>query len=292
MTTLAESKNTVEYRVKMFAKHFQMLPKAAIEALRIAENPEASIDEFSAAIERDIRLAAEILSIANSSLFCMGKSVDSVQAAVSRLGLRQCKNIMYATCMASMIRELPVEEAAIREILWGHNFLTGVIARHLNQELRLKFNGEEFTAGLMHDIGRSLLAAAAPVEFCAGDGMNFNEDQSIISQECEAWGTDHCAIGAWFAEENGLPESIIESIRYHHAPQSATKHSRLVTLIATADHMANHLDAFGPAEPYDAKSNPYVELLLSNDLQKDQFVKAGEEITQQEFVDACKSLMP
>ena len=59
---------------------------------------------------------------------------------------------MLATCSAGLMKTLPFDEAQCRERLWRHGYMTAVICRHLNQELSLGFQGEEFTAGLMHDL--------------------------------------------------------------------------------------------------------------------------------------------
>ena len=59
-------------------------------------------------------------------------------------------------------------------------------------------------------------------------------------------GATHCEVGAWFAEQNSLPEVLVDVIRYHHSPHEAGASRILVRcLTAASDHMAHHIDSAG-----------------------------------------------
>lgn len=121
--------------------------------------------------------------------------------------------------------------------------------------------GEEFTAGLLHDFGRMLLAVCFPREFPQLDDMTFEEDGlRVIEHERAIIGIDHCELGAWYAEENRLPQVLVDAIRFHHSPQTATA-GRLTALTAVSDHMANHLQRHGVAYDYDIASNTAIAVL-------------------------------
>ena len=67
---------------------------------------------------------------------------------------------------------------------------------------------------------------------------------------------DHCALGGWFGEHSQLPESVIEVMRCHHEGELSEQPNNLVSLVAAADHMANHLQRGEPIEEYDSEENP------------------------------------
>ena len=147
-------------------------------------------------------------------------------------------------------------------VLWRHSVLTGVIAMALNKNFNLGFIGEEFTAGLIHDIGRSLFGVIAPSDFAAADPLDFEETGDFMQRERNVLRTDHCELGSWFVAHNKLPEVLVEVVRLHHSPGEATENRKLVATTAVADHMANYLQRHGTADGYEPQENSAVEILF------------------------------
>lgn len=239
----------------------QMLPAIAQQALGVANDPNCSLREFARIIEQDIKLATEMLRVANSSVYCTGRPIVTLSEATSRLGLQQCKNLILTSSFASLMENFSIEEEWVRDLLWRHGMVTAVIATNLNRALRAGFQGEEFTAGLLHDIGRILLAVALPDEFRLADPVDFQEDVNLLPHERSVFGTDHAECGAWFAASNRLPECLIATIRHHHAPSRAREHMRLAAIVAAADHMANYVQRNQSGEEYDPQSNPALAVI-------------------------------
>jgi HD-like signal output (HDOD) protein len=186
-----------------------------------------------------------------------------------RLGLRRCQNLILTTCTAGLLRTLPMQQSECRERLWKHGYMTATICRHMNQELALGFQGEEFTAGLMHDLGLSLLAALAPDEYASiVDLEECEEGSDVLARERALLGTDHCEIGATFAAKNSLPPALVAVIYHHHAPNVAKEHRDLVTLVAVADHMATRMEQLTLGDAGDLTANPFIPFL--NDTQRAQ----------------------
>lgn len=270
----------VEFRRK--AQALQMLPGVAVQALEIARDPECTIREFIAVVERDAKLAADILGMANSVMFSSGGApVLSLQQAIVRLGFRQCRNLILSTSMASLMKNLSLEEEWVRDVLCRHGFLTGILAINVNKVVGTGFQGEEFAAGLVHDFGRLLLAVVAPDKFCTADPLHFDESSEMLTMERQILGTDHCEAGAWYAELSRLPSEFVEVIRYHHNPAACTKHRRLVALVAIADHMANHLQRFDNGNQYNLRDNEAVYVLES----------CGQSNVAARLADVCQEMM-
>jgi HD-like signal output (HDOD) protein len=251
-----------EIRVRLLWKvdQLQMLPALATQALELAKDPNCSVKEFTSLIERDLTLASDMLRMANSMVYSRGVPILSLQQAVVRLGFRQCKNLILASSAASMMTQLSIKEEWIRKKLWKHSFLTATTASFLNRAMNLGFQGEEFSAGLIHDMGRILLALLEPTRFLMADRLTFAEgdehaQKAMLKTEHELLGTDHCALGGWFVEYSGLPKSLAEVAKWHHAAAADLSRRPLVALIATADHMANYLQSHGSSEGYDVQSN-------------------------------------
>ena len=237
------------------------LPEAAVRALAIANNPNSSMRDFSAVIETDPALAAGILRLVNCPLFRGTKTIESLDQAVVRVGLRECKNLIVAVAMRSIFQKTSGKQKVHCEILWLHSSVTATMCREVNKALRLGHQGEEFTCGLSHDIGRILIALGAPDLFPLVDPLDFREDGDLLAREAELLGTDHCYFGAWFADRSQLPGLVISAIQYHHTPGEAPENQPLIALVATADHMANYQARQEVYDGYDVSTNPGWKLL-------------------------------
>ena len=251
----------LERRLESQLGDVNMLPAVAMQALEVAKNPECSIMEFSRIIEQDVKLASDILALANSALFCGSAPLSSLHQSIVRLGLRKCKNLIFSSSLTALMQKLSAEDAYARERLWRHSFQSAVLALHVNHALTVGFQGEEFTAALMHDFGRLLLGMCLPERALEFDRRDLDGDHGLLELEQLNCGTDHCELGAWFAQKNRLPESLVAAIRFHHLGKLPTNHQRLIALVAVCDHMASHLMRCGGPEGYDLRENAALPLL-------------------------------
>ncbi|MFO1091928.1 MAG: HDOD domain-containing protein [Planctomycetaceae bacterium] len=251
------------------AGEFTMIPAAAMRALELGRNPSCSVGEFAAAVECDVRLTTDVLSMANSSLYARGAPATSLNEAIRRLGMRRCHGLILSTCTAGLMRSLPFEQAEVREALWRHGYLTAIICRHLNETLRLGFNGEEFTAGLLHDLGRSLLAATVPERVAVCEHDAGEPGTAILDQEREVLGTDHCELGAAFAGRSGLPAALIAVIQQHHSPEHADPFQKLVAMVALADQMASRAESSAASKSEEPGDNPCISFLAERERVRD-----------------------
>jgi HD-like signal output (HDOD) protein len=133
--------------------------------------------------------------------------------------------------------------------------------------LRLGFGGEEFCAGMLHDVGRLIIAASDIDHFAMVDQMDFNEGPETLENELKYWDTDHCAIGVEFAYKSRLPSSLANAIMYHHAPEKAESDERLVALVAFADQVTNHAQRHRRISNFDFTSSKALKLLGSGNTQ-------------------------
>ncbi len=251
----------IERRLRSTLGGSLMLSTVAMEALEIVKDPSCTIGEYSRIVERDLRLATEIIAQSNSILFSPDRPVTSLHQSVLRLGFKQCQNLILSASLSSLMQRLPLEGRLAQELLWRHSITTAITSVQLNRLLGLGFQGEDFTAGLIHDIGRMLIAASFPDRFEEIDPLDFDESGGVTDAERDTLGTDHCAIGAWYAEVNGLPNELREVLLAHHGDRPATINPRLVALTMASDHLANHVQRHAPAAEYPFRDNPGLQRL-------------------------------
>lgn len=239
----------------------KLFSDAAARSLELIIQPDTTVEALSRALQDDAELECDILSIVQGAIYSTGSATTDLDCVIANHGLRPFKNLIIASSIAGSIRSLEIHDAEIQETIWKHSILTGVMATHLNRTLQLGFEGEEFTAGIAHDWGRLLVAAVFPSSFAQFDPLGFNESSSVLIHEDEILGSNHCDLGCWFAAQQGLPEEFCNVIRYHHCLNLFNRDVRLVALIATADHMANHYQRTSESRGYEPTGNLGIEAL-------------------------------
>jgi len=200
-------------------------------------DPSSSMKDISRIIHQDPSLAAKILKIANSAFYGLRQEVTTLQLAMVVLGLKKLMNLVASISVFTVFPTRPGGKAIEREKFWLHSAGTGAISRILSRRMGLELEGEEFVAGLLHDIGKIVLDQYFHDEFVEILDK-IERGESGLAAETAALGADHAEIGAWIAAHWRLPAALVAAIRFHHDPSRAAEHSRLAAIAATANLLA------------------------------------------------------
>jgi HD-like signal output (HDOD) protein len=215
------------------------LPQAVLEARQLLASDDVAIEPLADAISHDTALAADLLRLANSSLYGMGGRVRTVRDAVSVLGLRNLDMLLTAAALRSALR--PAGDGPFDTLShWRHGVASALCAYHLAAERKVQRDGA-FTAGLLHDLGRLAMACVAPGQVQDLLARQIAEDAPPLALEQQLWGTDHAAFGAVVAQHWHFGADIVEAIRLHHAPGDRPT-TPLVDIVHVADAMVHALD--------------------------------------------------
>ncbi len=207
------------------------LPHIASDILDILRTSNSSMKEISRVIERDISVTTKIIKVSNSPLWGYSGRIDNVQRALILLGLKEVTNIVIAVSLYSTFSKLQSTPNFDRETFWLHSAGTGQIARTLSKKIGINFQGEEFVAALIHDVGKMVLDQFFNEKFQDILSYAKESDKRIIDVEKEILGCTHTDIGGWLLKHWNFPKSIITAVTYHHAPERATKFQDLTAVI-------------------------------------------------------------
>jgi putative nucleotidyltransferase with HDIG domain len=243
-----------EPRVARLIEHAARLPSPPAIVLALHDllgDEESSLEEIATYAARDQALTARLLRVANSSYFGLARKVGTVRDAVIVLGTGNVRNLMIAT---EMLARYPGTNGARADLatFWRHGLLTAFCAAALAQRCASD-DGVAFTAALLHDIGKLVLASAHPDEYAA----SACDAAACLQRERARFGADHAALGAMIAERWGFPHPICEALRSHHEPQALEPLARLV---ASADRLAH---AFDPPLGRDAQLQRCADALVA-----------------------------
>lgn len=211
------------------------------EVIRAADRSTSSAHDVAKALRGDQGLAIKILRLANSSWYGLSRSTDCLEQAVVMLGMKGIRSLAIAASSYSWLsRELPGWGIG-PEQLWTHSASVALAAQQLARRSKLADPDLALTSGLLHDIGMVALSMSLQTKTMAIKAYAQREKMTFPQVEQKVLGFDHCQVGAGLAEAWGMPERIVEAIRWHHEPGKASEYFGLAAVIHGAVHLADDL---------------------------------------------------
>jgi putative nucleotidyltransferase with HDIG domain len=219
------------------------LPKIYTQLMDALQSEDASIEQVGAIIARDVGLTVKILKLINSSFFGMRQQITQPAKAVSLLGLDIIKAVVLTAGTFDKFKHLKFRGMSLEQ-MWEHAMLTGAFAKIIARRSGLDRNAADTTymAGLLHDIGKLLIAAHLPDSFAEINAMAAKETIPMVEAETAILGTTHSGVGAYLVGLWGLPDVIIDAVTLHHRPAGTDQEIIDPTTIV---HIANALAVSG-----------------------------------------------
>ncbi len=196
--------------------HLPSLPAAYSDLTAILENPSASLVDAAKVVERDIAMVAKILQVANSAYFGLARRVKDIRDAVNYLGTDVLKTMVLSVEVFRSFGKGPEISGFSLSELQSHAFETASAARVLinNHDLA----GDAFMAGMLHDIGKLVMAKNFPDRMIQAIEVSAREGIPFVEAEKRLYGITHAEIGAYLLGLWGLPFPVVEAVAYHHEP--------------------------------------------------------------------------
>ena len=214
------------------------VPEAVLKLDRLLRNPDCSVNQVAEAVRAEPAIATKLVGIANSPFYSGLQRTPSVEGAIGRLGMRETKNIVQAVAFGSKLLRVAGWEKEI-EGLYHHSIVSALAARVLAKGGVIEPD-EAFIAGLIHDIGRSVLLSTLGEFEHAQVGKRSRVDVVFVRQISASI---HSDLSALVAESwNAMPDVVL-GIRFHHTPEFVAPEGgrRVANLLRASDLVARFL---------------------------------------------------
>jgi putative nucleotidyltransferase with HDIG domain len=214
------------------------LPSVVAELLVSFDNEDVDIALLARQITRDQALTARLLRVANSSFYGLQCRVATINEAVVVLGFRTVRSMVLAVGLSDLFRVEQCPGFSARAHI-RHGVGVGLAARTL---ARLTRRDEEiaFTGGILHDIGKLVLASCFAKQYTQALAYRELHDCPLVVAERDILGLDHAEVGGLLADAWRFPPSLRLAAAEHHSPAAATADS-LADLVHIADAIAHGL---------------------------------------------------
>lgn len=189
------------------------LPAIAMKVLQLMQSDYSSINELERIISHDQAFSTRLLRIANSPYYGRGRSVDTISTAIVLIGFNTMKNLVVAASLKDIHRKFGLFE----QKLWEHSLGVSIAASNIAIETKLVHPEEALVAGLIHDVGKTVLNNSLPERYSAIVEKVYEEGLPFIEVENDILGFNHCNVGGLIARKWKLPKNLEVVIEYHHA---------------------------------------------------------------------------
>lgn len=211
-------------------------PRVLMALTQELQSKEPSFSKIQELLSKDAAIAAKLLKLVNSPIFRQGKKIDSIERALTRLGILSFYTIVLSSCL----RDAFGSQNANSEKLWEHSQVVAGAARNIAQLTKATSPEHAYIAGLFHDAALPIIlqkdqrfAQIIDMDTTTGGDIHHQEELTQLQ-------THHAIIGNILARSWGLPADVCEAILLHHTSDfdifsnSESRTLGMITILADA----------------------------------------------------------
>ncbi|ODU09544.1 MAG: histidine kinase [Rubrivivax sp. SCN 71-131] len=188
-------------------------PDSLVRLSLLMAEEELNLAAIAQLIESDMALAAAVMKAVNSSLYGLKGRVQSVQQAITYLGMREVAAITFEMGLRAAF-----PPAIELEPLWSRAAVRGVLMGRLAQRMSLDAWAAH-SAGLFEECGKAVLFRHAADHY-RSMLRAATTDTELLTLEHAGFGVSHDALGAALCESWGLGPAAVASVRHHVSVQA------------------------------------------------------------------------
>jgi putative nucleotidyltransferase with HDIG domain len=223
-------------------KDIPTLPTIVFELNQLLEDPETSIVKVSETIEKDQAITLKILKLVNSAFYGFKSGVSDIRHAVVMLGFNAVRNAIVSVSIIDALPKSFLFQDFEMSAFWKHSLAVAVTSKNIAQKARLESPDNCFVGGLLHDVGKVIMAQYFQDLFIKVWTYMQKECLSFHEAEQHELAVDHAMIGGHLARRWSLPEGLIEAIRWHQDFQPEIPNANFVLIIYLANILVNSYD--------------------------------------------------
>lgn len=229
-------------------KELPTLPSVIQKINQLLLNPRTSANEIGTAIASDQAIASKVIRLVNSAFYGFPGRINTITHAIVILGFSTVKNIVLTTSILSALQSKKGPAGFDLLQFWRHSVATGAMARLLARETGSRAQEETFICGLLHDLGKLILALYREDMFGVVWNRASARGELFYDAELSLHGVSHCQLGGWLAEQWHLPADIESVLLHHHTPAKAGPHSLINAYVHIGDILARALEIGNPGD--------------------------------------------
>lgn len=215
----------------------------AHQILAIAADPGAGASDLAEVIIFDPSVTANLLRVCNSAYFGLAVRIDSIQHAVSLLGMDRIVEIIIVHLATGCLQQPSGSHGSYAASDWIRSVASAFLAKSIGMEKDSPEIPFLFTAALLKDIGVSIMASCNESGRSKVQKLVVERGYAILDAEREVYSIDHAILGAMITDKWNFSAKMSHLIRYHHAPLQGIHADRDAAAVYLADIICSMIDS-------------------------------------------------
>lgn len=208
-------------------------PHSVQRVLSMTRDMQCAPKDLVHVIESDPVMVAKVLRVVNSAQFGLQKRILSIAQAVVFLGINTIKNIALGVAAIGVLPAVSVGRFDSARFL-RHSLACAAASRVLASACAQLDPMEAFIAGLLHDLGKVVLAQHMAREFNLAVEYSQWHGTSLHTALRQTIGIDHAAIGAALLERWQFAPATVQAVQLQADPP-ACGDSALASCVCVAN---------------------------------------------------------
>jgi putative nucleotidyltransferase with HDIG domain len=206
------------------------LPAIVMEINRMLQDYDITIGKICRKIETDQALVSGILRLVNSAFFGFQSKIGNISHALMLLGFNTVRNALVSVSVIRAFQPKGDLNGFRIEDFWKHSVAVAVTSRRLAEISRLHAPDDSFIAGLLHDIGKVILAQHFQDLFEKVWQTMHENHTTFYEAEKKVLSIDHAMIGGYVTKKWRLPAGLMSAIQCHHGLRESLGNDHLSSL--------------------------------------------------------------
>jgi len=180
---------------------------------------DVSFSKLGDLIEKDTVVAGNIIHLVNSALYARRATITSVRHALALLGMDKVRNTLLGMSISRMWSQVKTPPVWSMVRFNRHSAAVAILSDQIASRIPGAVYPEgAFVGGLLHDLGRLLIALGLPDEFARLVKFHEQSERSWTECELELLGFTHAELSAEALEKWKFPQEVQLAVRDHHHP--------------------------------------------------------------------------
>ncbi len=236
-----------EASIRILAQQLPASPRVFAKVQAALQREATGVTEIVDLVKVDAGLCAALLRVANSPFYQRGERIESINAAINRVGLRKVHRMLGLALAQQVLRGGLACYGLSADLVWENSVVVALAATALAREA----GGDDraaYTLGLLRSVGMTVLQVVA-----MGDELPTLHERCGSGRETLAW--ERATFGMTSAMATGVllrgwgfSDEWSAAAVHHVDPRQAPQPTALTALLHVANALAELLGKGLPCE--------------------------------------------
>lgn len=226
------------------------LPSVYHKLNEAINSPSCTTGIISRIISQDPILTLKVLKMVNSAFYGFPHEIDDIPQAIVIIGMQQLNDLVLTHSIINLFDNQKTTPFTLEDF-WKFSLASGIEAKILASQSKGRFSERIFVGGLLHNIGKLIMAIAEPDLYENCREFSKKEEVSMTIAEKSIFGYSHINVNQTIMNSWNIPQTINDLSSNYLSPEQSSFSSecnliKLAHILVQTTGLGNNGDFFIP----------------------------------------------